>query len=395
MVARRILHVDMDAFFASVEQVRDPSLRGKPLVVGGLKTDTRGVVLTASYEARPFGVHSAMPIAEAARLCPHGIFIRGNRSLYSETSRQVREILSEISPVMEMASIDEAYLDVTGCVTLYDSEDGLAAHLKGEMRRRLELPCTVAIAANRLVAKVAAGEGKPDGYVRVPPGEEAAYLRPLPVKVLPGVGPKTQQVLVLLGIATVGDLADMPERTLAQRFGELTVVNLKRAAQGQGSDVVAAGGPPKSLGRETTFEKDSSDWTAIRRTLAVLTERTLFALRAHQLEARCVTLKVRYVDFQTQTFSQTLPAPTAQDPVIADAVNKLVPKAQERSAPVRLIGMSVSDLVGGQHQIPLLEGKTDAQWERALATVDALRSAHGFDALRFGRSVDLAGRESQ
>jgi DNA polymerase-4 len=387
---RRILHIDMDAFFASVEQVRNPALRGKPLIVGGDK-ESRGVVCTASYEARPFGVRSGMSLAEARRRCPQAIFMRGNFEHYRAASREVHEILDTVSPLVEMASIDEAYVDVTGSQRLFGGDDAIAHYIKSEILRRTQLTCTVAIAPNKLVAKVAAGEAKPNGYCRVGAGEEAAYLRPLPLGKLPGAGPRTCEVLEGMGILTVGALADLPLPTLMAAFGS-TGYALHEAALGRSTTPVVPESLPKSISRETTFEEDLSDWKRIERILIYLAERATYALREAAMETRCVTLKVRYADFQTSTFARTLPETTCLDGDIVCALEDLLPKAKERRARVRLIGVALTSLSFNQHQLNLFDRRAASKWERVLDSVDRVRDRHGFEVLRSAKSMELGRR---
>ncbi len=390
---RRILHIDMDAFFASVEQVFNPELRGKPLIVGGAAGDTRGVVCTASYEARKFGVHSAMPLVQARRLCPHGIFIRGHFEHYQAASEKIHTILETVSPLVEGVSIDEAYVDITGSRHLFGGDDAIAHYLKTRIREETQLPCTVAVASNRLVSKVAADHAKPDGYRNVAPGEEGAFLRPLPIGKLPGVGPRTQEILEALGVMTIGRLADLPLATLMNVFGASGYA-LQRAARGMGSAEVVPESLPKSIGRETTFERDLNDWNEVERILAYLTERATYALREQQMETRCVTLKIRYGDFKTNTFAKTLTEPTCIDAEIVDALHGLIPKAKERRTRVRLAGVSLSSLSYNQHQLSLFDRKGKDKWERVLESVDHIRERHGFEFLRFARSMGL-GRKVQ
>jgi len=381
-VARRILHIDMDAFFASVEMVHDPSLKGKPLIIGGERGDTRGVVSTASYEARQFGVHSAMPIAQALKRCPHGIFMRGNPNRYREASRQVRGVLEAVTPLVEMASIDEAYLDVSGSQRLFGGDDGIAAHIKAGIHEATSLPCTIAIAPNKLVAKIASAEAKPAGYCTIPEGEEAAWLAPLAVKKLPGAGPRTCVQLEALGIQTLGQLAAFPSRPLERSFGQQMALSLQRRAQGISESPVAPFRKPKSISRETTFREDCLDWNHIETTLFCLSERCMIALRSAGLEARRVTLKVRYKDFDTRSFSRQFEEPVALDHLVIGALRELLPKARQRSAPVRLIGMGLENLCENQHQLRLFDGPQHEKWERALESADAIRQKHGLSALR-------------
>ncbi len=383
---RRILHIDMDAFFASVEQVRDPSLKGKPLIIGGDKTARRGVVSTASYEARQYGVHSAMPLAQARRLCPHGIFMRGNFELYREAAQRVRAMLEKVSPKVEFASIDEAYIDVSGSRKLFGGEDAISKYIKSSIRETTQLPCTIAIASNKLVAKVASDEGKPDGYIRIETGDEAAFLRPLPIRKLPGVGPRTCDMLESLGVMTIGCLAELPQQALLRVFGPAGY-GLQRRARGICATEVEVGGRPRSIGRETTFERDRSDWRGIERVLTYLAERVAYRLRAKGMETRCVTLKVRYAGFDTHTFASTLPESTSADTDIIEALAGLLPKAKARREPVRLVGVSLTSLVYDQHQMYLFGRERAEKWGRAFQAVDRLRSRHGFEAVRLGKSM--------
>jgi DNA polymerase-4 len=393
-MSRRILHIDMDAFFASVEQARNPDLRGKPLIVGGLKSDLRGVVSTASYEARVFGVRSAMPLAQAKRLCPNGIFIRGNYALYSEASRKVRAILETISPLLEFASIDEAYLDVSGSQKLFGGDEAIASYIKRRIRDELSLPCTIAIAPNKLIAKVATDRAKPDGYLSVDEGGEADFLRPLPIRKLPGVGPRTCETLEAMGLRSIGDLAALPEKELLAAFGP-SGMGLQRAARGISTSEVTPFGVSKSISRETTFTTDLWDWERIERTGIYLAERAVYTLREEGLHCKCVGLKVRYADFETKTFAQSLTQPTCIDSEVVRTLKGLLPKARLRHAPVRLIGVALTSLSESQ-QLQLFDANGSEKWERVLKSVDDVRGRHGFEFIRtaktmsMGRNVKLA-----
>ena len=390
---RRIIHIDMDAFFASVEQVLNPALLGKPLIIGGEATDVRGVVATASYEARKYGVHSAMPLTQARRLCPHGIFMRGNFEHYRAASEKVRSILETVSPRVECVSIDEAYIDISGSLRLFGGEDAIARYIKSRIREETQLPSTLAVAPNKLVAKIGSDEAKPDGCLRIEAGQERGFLHPLPVGRLPGVGPRTRELLESLGVMTVGCLAALPLATLMNVFGASGYA-LQQAAQGISTSEVEPESVAKSVGREMTFERDLTDWNQIEQILAYLTERAVYALREKQLETKCVTLKVRYADFSTHTFAKTLETPTCIDADIIRALRALAPKAQERRTRVRLIGVSLSSLTYNQHQLWLWDRQHAEKWERALESVDHIRDRHGFELLRFARSMAL-GRKVQ
>lgn len=389
---RRIVHIDMDAFFASVEVVRDPSLAGKPLIIGGNKEDMRGVVSTASYEARRYGIHSAMPLAEAKRRCPHGIFMRGHFEHYREASRKVRGVLETVTPLVQMASIDEAYLDVSGSQRIFGGDEGIGTYIKEEIKAQTGLPCTVAITPNKLVSKIGSDEGKPDGYVRVAAGEERAFLAPLSVRKLPGAGPRTCDVLERMGIRTLGELASTSLVPLEGAFGHQTAISLQRRAQGISTSEVEVERVAKSISRETTFPEDTLAWPQIEQTLAYLTERCMYTLREEGLEAKRVTLKVRYRDFETKTFAHTLSEPTAVDSVVGATLRELIVKGKSRRDRVRLIGVGLDQLRYNQHQMTLFGGKGNEKWERVLEQADAVRQKHGFKYLRSGKSLGL-GRE--
>lgn len=384
---RRILHIDMDAFFAAVEVVRNPALQGKPLIIGGAWEDKRGVVSTASYEARKYGVHSAMSLSEARRRCPHGIFMRGNLAAYREASATVRGILETVTPLVQMASIDEAYLDVTGSQRLFGGDDGIAAYLKEEIFRRTQLPCTVAITPNKLVSKIASDEGKPNGYLRVAAGEERAFLAPLAVRKLPGAGPRTCDALERLGIATLGALANAQPGLLERAFGHHTAVNLQRRASGISTAGVEVDRVAKSISRETTFPEDTLAWPQIERTLAYLSERCMYTLREAGLETRRVTLKVRFSDFETRTYSQTLAEPTGVDGPVSAALRALAAPVSTQRRRIRLVGVGLDLLRYDQHQLSLFGGIANEKWERVFEQADAVRGKYGFQCLGTGRSL--------
>ena len=390
-MARRIVHIDMDAFFAAVEVVRDPSLAGKPLIIGGNKDDRRGVVSTASYKAREFGVHSAMPIAEAVRLCPQGIFMRGTRSAYGEASRAIRTILESITPLVEFASIDEAYMDVTGSMHAYANDEELGQHIKDEIRRATELPSTLAISSNKLISKIGSDYAKPDGFVSIPEGGEAAFLAPMALKKLPGVGPKTRERLELLGIETIGALAAAPEQELLRILGPAGYA-MQRRARGQSRSEVVPHRKPKSISRETTFAEDRNDWPKIESIIYEFAERCMHNLREREMETRCVNLKMREADFTLKTFAHTLPGPTSRDDEILRALRGLIEKARARRKPVRLIGVGLSQLSQGQHQMSLFDEEENRRQEKVNKSVDTVREKFGFDAIHTAKSLDTEDR---
>lgn len=384
-MSRRILHIDMDAFFASVETVLNPSLRGKPLIVGG--DEKRGVVSSASYEARRYGIHSAMPIAQAKRLCPEGIFIPCSHGVYGEVSRRIHHLLETVTPHIQMASIDEANLDITGSIHLFGSEAALGAHIKKQIVEQEHITATVGIASNKMVAKIAANTCKPDGYLSVEPGTERAFLAPLPIGVLPGVGPHTRESLEQMGIMTVRQLSETPEPLLKRLMGERAARSLHELALGIGSDTVSARPLPKSISREVTFPEDLVQWDHIAPVLFHLTEHCAYTMRSEGLEAKRVTLKVRYSDFQTKTFARSLPEPTSLDGTLLQALRGLLPGAKARRARVRLVGVSLSGLCYNQHQMGLFDRAQEEKWERMMRSVDALRNKHGFGAVGLGGAL--------
>lgn len=380
-MAKRILHIDMDAFFASVEIARNPQLRGKPVIVGGNPESSRSVVASASYEARQFGVRSAMPIVQAKKLCPQGVFIRGSHALYSEVSRRIYEVLLTTTPGVQMASIDEANLDITGSIHLFGSEDVLAQHIKDRIKAQEGLTATIGIASNKMVAKIAANMCKPDGYLAIPSGKEVDFLAPLPVETLPGVGPHTRSILESLGILTVYQLAETPESVLIPIFGIQNARSLRTSAWGIGSDDIRTEGIPKSISRETTFDQDVADWRDIEPVLLRLAEYCAYVLREEGLQTKRVTLKVRYSDFTTKTFAHTLSEPTCLDGFILQALRDLLPKAQSKRLRVRLIGVSLSSLSSYQGQLQLFAVGTEEKWERVFKNVDKVRRKLGFDKI--------------
>jgi DNA polymerase-4 len=383
-----IFHVDMDAFFVSVEELYDPTLKGKPVVVGG-RPNERGVVAAASYAARKFGVHSAMPTSKAYRLCPQAIFIEGHPERYREYSGRVYRIFQHYSPQVEMASIDEAYLDLTGCERLLGPALAAAHRLHEEVRRETDLHCSIGIGATRLVAKIASDQAKPNGILWVLPGTEPAFLAPLDVRKIPGVGPVTEKNLHELGIRKVGDLAGMESKDLEHRFG---LWGLALAGKAQGEDAggwfdtpVGAGEDAKSISHETTYNQDTADSEVLESTLAQLSQMVGRRLRESRLHGRTVQLKLRYSDFTTITRAHTLPETTQLDNVIYAAVRELFRENWRRGRKVRLLGVNVSALSRGEGQLDLLDGENKDKWRRALEAADRLRDRYG------ERSVGLAG----
>jgi len=383
VTGRSILHCDLDAFYASVEQRDHPEYRGKPVIVGGGPNE-RGVVSAASYEARVFGVHSAMPLVQAGKLCPQGIFVPGDAAAYEAASDAVMALFAERTPLVEPISLDEAFLDVTGTAHLFGGPEACGRGIKRDVRDKVGLVLSVGLAANKLCAKVASDLRKPDGFVVVPRGQEQAFLAPLPLKRLWGVGPKTQRVLEDLGMRTIGDLAQADPALLEARLGEHgTTIQQRARGNDDDREVVAEPGDPKSIGHAHTFDRDTLDRAVIERTLLRLSEGVGRRLRTHELRGRTVTLQLRVAPFETRTRQRTLTEPTADDLRIYETARSLLREALAadrdagRVSPVRLVGVTASGLVGGE-QLDLFTG---ARVSRLNAAMDAVRKRFGDDAL--------------
>ncbi len=382
-----IMHIDLDAFFVSVEQVLNPELRGKPVVVGG-RPGGRGVVAAASYEARAFGLHSGMPLKTASRLCPPAIFIEGSFSKYRDASQKFMAILADFSPFLEPVSLDEAYLDVTGFESIYSSIHQMAVTIKQRVKAELRLCASVGIASGKVVAKVASDLSKPDGLLEVAKGEEHSFLAPLPVAKLPGVGKKTEQVLKGLGINTISELSITPLSILKSHFGASGDV-LHRWASGIDDRKVELPGAAKSISRETTFDKDTKDRTFLKATLRYLSERVGADLRGRDKRTRCITLKLRYADFTTITRSHTLPQTTDSDQMIFDTGLRLLDRELFlEKQPVRLIGIGVSNLVESGGQLEML-GSSVQRLAQLNEAIDRIRNKYGFTAIQTGCTLLL------
>ena len=384
-MARHILHVDLDAFFVAVEQARDPSLLGKAVVVGG-DPNGRGVVATASYEARVFGVHSAMPLRTAKRLAPHAIYLRGDYKEYARVSRAFHAVLADYTPLIEPGGLDEAYLDITGCEAVVGTPEQAAATIRGRIRAELGIAASVGIASSRLVAKVASDHAKPDGVCLVPEGAEAEFLAPLPLRALPMLGPSTEKRLAALGLVTLGQLAAVPEATLEAMFGPHGGVIRTRA---RGLDPSRVGGEhhAKSISREGTFAADVADPEHLRSVLRVFSESVGSQLRQQHRRARTVSLKLRYEDFTTVNRSMTLARPVSSDEAIFEAANNMLGRLrQAERRPVRLIGVGTSNLVDDAVQLSL-EASGETKAESISATFDKVRGKYGTRSLQTGRTA--------
>ena len=395
---KTIFHVDMDAFFVSVEEIFDPSLKGKAVVVGG-PANARGVVSAASYEARKFGVHSAMPLRTAYQKCPHAIFLEGSRSRYVDYSRRVEAELRAFTPLVDMASIDEAFLDVTGTGRLHGSPLAAGHKLHERVKRATGLNCSIGISTSRLVSKICSDQAKPNGVFWVIPGTEARLLAPLDVRKIPGVGKKTEEALHLCGIRKIGDLAALDAGFLERRFGKW---GLALAGKAQGMDAGAwfdtsfiEGDDPKSISHEYTFDEDTSDRARLIATLAHLSEMVGRRLRDHGLYTRTVQIKLRDEEFNTITRAHTLPQASQLDTEIFAEARALFER-NWKGGLVRLVGVQASNLAESEGQANLLDQGTKDRWRSALSAADRLREKFGDDSVslaaglqgRFRRRVD-------
>jgi DNA polymerase IV len=387
-VATPILHVDMDAFYASVEVIKDPSLRGKPVIVGG--QGGRGVVTSASYEAREFGVRSAMPTIQARRLCPRGIFLPNDFGAYQGLSRDIREVFLSVTPLVEPLSLDEAFLDVSGSVKLFGDPVSIAGTVR-ERIAELGLTCTVGVAPNKFLAKLASTRAKPDGLLVIPPDRIEAFLHPLPVRALWGVGEATGESLRRLGIKTVGDLAAIPRRTLERAVGDSLGAHLAHLAAGRDERAVTPDEPAKSVGSEETFAADLDADDAILREILRLADRTAGRLRSKGLCGRTVTIKVRWASFQTITRSRTLPAEVDTAAELYAVARDLYEKLAPATPRIRLLGVSVTSLAPGppRRQLDLLGGRPGrAGWQEASEAIDSIRKRFGSSAVGPATLVD-------
>jgi len=380
-----ILHIDMDAFFVSVELLARPELKGLPVVVGGQR-DQRGVVTSASYEARRFGVQSAMPLRTAAKLCPQAIFLDSHHELYGQWSDRVAAILAKYSPVVEMASIDEAYLDLAGTERLHGPALSAANKLLREITSTTGLPCSGGLGSARLVAKVASEQAKPRGLVWVPSGSESAFLAPLAVRRIPGIGKVTEAALKSLGIETIAQLQLLPLERLEESFGRWGSA-LYRKARGIDSYEFFVDAEAKSLSHNQTFGHDTNDRSQLHATLSHLCQKASKRLRDAGLHARTVTLTLRFADFTTITRSQTLAEPSDLDAVFLKTIRELFSRSWDGSAMLRLVGVALSSFSAGSGQLDLLDPGRREKLERLARTTDRLRDKFGFSKLQLGGSL--------
>ncbi|MGD8868467.1 MAG: DNA polymerase IV [Gemmatimonadales bacterium] len=392
-MTRTILHADMDAFYASVEARENPEIAARPIVVGADPRGGRGrgVVAACNYEARKFGLHSAMPISQAYRRCPHAIYLRPRFSLYAEASERIMRIFDSYTELVEKLSIDEAFLDVTASARLFGDGVTIAESIKKRVLEEERLTVSIGVATNKFLAKLASDLRKPDGLVTVPPGSEKVFLSPLPVERLWGVGDKTAQRLHALGLRTVGELADLPLVLLERHLGHTHAVHLHRLANGIDERPVRPGRERKQIGRETTFMTDTEDREFVRRTLLALTEEVAARLRRRTLAAHTVTVKLRLAPFETLTRRRTTESSLSTTEGIYPIARDLMAAADPGDRPIRLIGISVSGLHehAPDDQLGLFQDdcRRDAAARRVAEALDEVSNRFGSDALKRAKLI--------
>jgi DNA polymerase-4 len=383
---RQIVHIDLDSFFVSVERLNNPALYGKPVLVGG--ASDRGVVAACSYEARAFGIHSAMPMKQARQLCPDAILVRGDSSQYSYYSNMVTEIIAGDVPLYEKSSIDEFYIDLTGMDKFFGCYK-LATELRQKITRETNLPISFALSGNKTVSKVGTGEAKPNGQKEIPLGTEKTFLAPLSVKKIPMVGDKTYQVLRDMGIMYINTLQQMPMVLLQQVLGENGGVIWKKA-NGIDNSLVVPYTERKSISTEQTFDKDTIDVKALKGLLIGMTEKLAFQLRSEQKLTACVTVKIRYSDFNTYTMQARIPY-SSLDHILIEKVNDLFEKLYQKRMLIRLIGVRFSHLVQGGHQYNLFE--QTLQQIQLYQAMDKIRKRYGKDAVNRAGGMDFKSHD--
>lgn len=375
MSDRQIMHIDLDTFFVSVERLTNPKLIGKPVLVGG--TSDRGVVASCSYEARKFGVHSAMPMRMARQLCPDAIIVRGDSEQYSKYSKEVTDIIKESVPVYEKSSIDEFYIDLTGMDKFFGCYK-LATEVRQKIMRETNLPISFALSTNKTVAKIGTGEAKPNNQKEIPKGTERDFLAPLSVKKIPMVGDKTYQILRSMGVMQIRTIQEMPVEPMEQLLGQNGRVIWKKA-NGIDNTPVEQYSERKSISTERTFDKDTIDVKGLKALLVSMTEKLAFQLRSEQKLTACVTVKIRYSDFNTYTIQGHLPY-TSLDHVLMEKVKELFDKLYQKRMLIRLIGVRFSHLVQGNYQYNLFEDCTEQL--QLYNAMDKMRLRYGADAVQ-------------
>lgn len=381
---RTIFHLDLDTFFVSVERILNPSLKGKPVIVGGDPKYGRGVVAACSYEARVYGLHSAMPIRTAYRLCPHGIYIHGSHGEYSLFSKAVKNILEQYAPIVEQASIDEFYMDFTGCRNVYGSLFAFASKLQKEIWDKLSLPSSIGIGSNKTIAKIGSDCMKPMGITYILPGMEKEFLAPMPVEVIPGVGKVTLVDLHRKGIYRIGDITNLPSDYFAAAYGKYGI-DLWRKANGEGTEYLTVEREQKSISKENTFGEDVTSKEFIKNELFKLTGKVCQTLRDSGWEAATVHIKLRYSDFNTLTRAKTI-KPTDDDKIIFDTAWSLLQKAHTRRVSVRLVGVGVTKFSPYSEQEYLFEDY-EIKRKKMLRAVTRIRDKYGYKMILLGKSL--------
>lgn len=376
---RLIFHLDLDAFFVSVERILNPKLKGKPVIVGGDPKYGRGVVAACSYEARQYGLHSAMPIRTAYRLCPHGIYIHGSHGEYSRFSNAVENILLKYAPMVEQASIDEFYLDMTGCQKIYGSMFSFASFIQKEIWTKLSLPCSIGIGSNKTIAKIASDCMKPTGITYVLFGMEKEFLAPMPVETIPGVGKVMLKDLNSKGIYKICDITSLPHEYFSAAYGKYGI-DLYRKANGEGSEYLTIRTGQKSISKETTFDEDITSDDFLKKTLFELSGKICQTMRNHRWIASTINIKLRYSDFQTLTRARTI-KPTDDDKIVFDTAWNLLSKAHTRRVGVRLIGIGLTNFSEFSEQEYLFEDE-EIKRKKMFRAVTRIRDKYGYNAIK-------------
>lgn len=379
-----ILHVDMDAFFASVTERDHPELKGKAVVIGA---GVRGVVTSANYEARKFGIKAAMPVGRAQRLAPHAIFIPPDHKRYSEVSEHIMEIFHSFTPLVEPISLDEAFLDVTKAKRLLGDGRAIATAIRAKVEAQEGITCSVGIASSKFIAKLASQRCKPNGILEIPNDRVLTFLHPLPVSALWGVGPKTNEALVRLGLHTVGDIAQTPEQTLIRALGQAAGQSLYELAWGRDDRDVIPEEPDKSISAAETFDRDIDDPEIIAKEILRMCERASSRMRERSLFAKTITLKIRFADFTTINRSKTLPLPIDTTHEIYEIAKGLYEALSIGRARIRLVGVSLENLHTDSHE-QLVLGARESSWRELQGGIDAAKARFGSDSVRPGRLID-------
>jgi DNA polymerase IV len=393
MSEQTILHVDMDAFFASVEERDNPALKGKAVVVG---TGVRGVVSAANYEARKFGIHAAMPVGRAKRLAPHAIFVPPNMSRYSEVSSHIMEIFRSVTPLVEPLSLDEAFLDVTGAKRLLGDGREIAKQIRAKVESSEGITCSVGIATTKFIAKLASGRCKPNGMLEIASDRVLEFLHPLPVNAIWGVGPKTNEELQKLGLRTVADIANTPRQTLIRALGEAAGASLYELAWGRDYRDVEPEEVDKSISAAETFDTDTEDQEIVLRELLRLTEKATYRMREKDFSARTISIKVRFADFKTISRSKTVPLPISATHEVFEVVRNLFLALKLDRARIRLVGVSLEGLEDGiDASEQLMLGEREKGWRQATAAMDKASARFGQGSVRPARLIDESSDESE